>query len=136
MTVTQPTAPGYITVYPTGTQAPTASNLNFVAGQDIANLVTAKIGANGQVDIYNFDGDTQVLFDAIVPGGVGRAVLAERTGLRADVEALERDVDAYVTALFAHPSTLSRWTGAGVVSRETAEAFGAVGPAHRAAGAP
>ena len=65
VTVTQPTAPGYITVYPTGTQPPTASNLNFVAGQDIANLVTAKVGTNGQVDIYNFDGDTQVLFDVV-----------------------------------------------------------------------
>ena len=57
--------PGYITVYPTGATDATASNLNFVAGQDIANLVTAKVGTNGQVDIYNFAGDTQVLFDVV-----------------------------------------------------------------------
>jgi hypothetical protein len=65
VTVTQPTETGYITVYPTGTTPPTASSLNFVAGQDVANLVTAKVGTNGQVDIYNFAGDTQVLFDVV-----------------------------------------------------------------------
>jgi hypothetical protein len=65
VTATEPTQAGYITVYPTGTQHPTASNLNFVPGQNIANLVTAKIGANGQVSIYNFAGDTQVLFDVV-----------------------------------------------------------------------
>jgi hypothetical protein len=65
VTATQPTAPGFLTVYPTGAPRPTASSLNFVAGQDIANLVTAKVGTNGQVDIYNFDGDTQVLFDVV-----------------------------------------------------------------------
>jgi hypothetical protein len=65
VTVTEPTQPGYITVYPTGTQHPTASNLNFVPGENIANLVTAKIGANGQVSIYNFAGNTDVLFDVV-----------------------------------------------------------------------
>jgi hypothetical protein len=65
VTVTDPTQPGYVTVYPTGTQHPTASNLNFVPGQNIANLVTAKIGASGQVSIYNFAGNTDVLFDVV-----------------------------------------------------------------------
>ena len=65
VTATEPTDAGYITVYPTGTVAPTASSLNFVAGQNIANLVTAKVGTGGQVDIYNFAGDTQVLFDVV-----------------------------------------------------------------------
>ena len=65
VTATEPTADGYITVYPTGTTPPTASSLNFVAGQNIANLVTAKVGTNGQVDIYNYAGETQVLFDVV-----------------------------------------------------------------------
>jgi hypothetical protein len=64
-TVTEPTAPGFITIYPTGSTRPTASNLNFVPGQNIANLVTAKVGVGGQVDIYNFAGDTQVVFDVV-----------------------------------------------------------------------
>jgi hypothetical protein len=65
VTVTEPTAPGYITVYPAGQSPPTASNLNFVPGQSIANLVTAKVGANGSVSIFNFAGSTQVLFDVV-----------------------------------------------------------------------
>jgi len=65
VTVTEPTSEGYITVYPSGTPAPTASSLNFVAGQNIANMVTAKVGTGGQVDIYNYAGDTQVLFDVV-----------------------------------------------------------------------
>ena len=45
VTVDQPTADGYVTVFPNGQPTPLASNLNFVAGQTIANLVTAKVGA-------------------------------------------------------------------------------------------
>ena len=32
---------------------PLASNLNFVAGQTIPNLVVAPVGADGKVDFYN-----------------------------------------------------------------------------------
>ena len=35
LTVTEPTAAGYVTVYPCGIDAPLASNLNFSAGQTI-----------------------------------------------------------------------------------------------------
>jgi hypothetical protein len=65
VTVDQPTANGYVTVYPNGQPTPLASNLNFVAGKTIANLVTAKIGADGSVNIYNFAGQTNVLFDVV-----------------------------------------------------------------------
>jgi hypothetical protein len=53
ITVTAPTTAGYITVYPTGTTLPTASNLNFAKGQTIPNLVLAKLGTNGSVNLYN-----------------------------------------------------------------------------------
>jgi sortase (surface protein transpeptidase) len=47
------TAAGYVTVYPSGTDLPTASNVNFDgAGQVIANMVTVKLGAGGAVDVY------------------------------------------------------------------------------------
>ena len=53
VTVTEPTAPGYVTVYPCGIEPPLASNLNFVAGQTIPNAVLTKIGTNGDVCVYN-----------------------------------------------------------------------------------
>jgi len=53
VTVTEPTAAGYVTVYPCGIEPPLASNLNFVGGQTIPNAVLTKIGSNGDVCIYN-----------------------------------------------------------------------------------
>jgi hypothetical protein len=56
VTVTNAQAPGYVAVYPCGTQIPTASNINFIAGDTAANLVIAKIGSNGAVCIFNSAG--------------------------------------------------------------------------------
>jgi hypothetical protein len=42
---------------------PTASNLNLGPGQTAANLVVAKVGANGRVSIYNARGHTDVVVD-------------------------------------------------------------------------
>ena len=48
VTVTDPTWDGYVTVYPGDVaDRPTASNLNFVAGQTVPNLVTVKVPASG-----------------------------------------------------------------------------------------
>src|SRR2546421_10071804 len=63
VTVTNPTAPSFLTVWPTGSLLPNASNLNFTAGQTIANRVIVKLGATGQVDIYNLQGHTDVVVD-------------------------------------------------------------------------
>jgi hypothetical protein len=52
VTVTEPAAPGFLTVHPCGQAPPTASNLNYATGQNVANLVTVKVGANGQVCIF------------------------------------------------------------------------------------
>ena len=52
MTVTSPQTAGFITVYPCGTTRPNASNLNYTAGQTIANAVITKIGLNGKICIY------------------------------------------------------------------------------------
>src|SRR5262249_16092499 len=51
VTATGPTAPGYVTVYPTGSTRPTASNLNFLTGQTTPNLVIAKVGTSGKVSL-------------------------------------------------------------------------------------
>jgi hypothetical protein len=50
--VTEPSSAGFITVYPCGATRPTASNLNFAAGQTVANMVTAGLSAQGQACLY------------------------------------------------------------------------------------
>jgi hypothetical protein len=52
VTVDQPETGGFVTVYPCGENVPRASNLNYAAGQTIANLVTVKVGQDGNVCIY------------------------------------------------------------------------------------
>ena len=52
-----------LTVYPTGTGRPTASNLNFPAHTVLANSVTAQLSAGGAVNIYNGLGTVNVLAD-------------------------------------------------------------------------
>ena len=51
--VTNPTASGWLTAWPAGAELPLAANLNFVAGQTVANSVVVKVGAGGQVSFYN-----------------------------------------------------------------------------------
>lgn len=72
------------------------------------------------------------LFDAIVPGGVRAFEAFDPRSLREQVDALRRDVEAYLEALFRNRSLVRRFEGAGHVSAETARAFGTVGPARRA----
>lgn len=63
VTVTAPTTAGSITVYPDGPSRPTASNVNFVKGQTVPNLVVAKV-ANGKIDLYNGStGTVQLIAD-------------------------------------------------------------------------
>ena len=72
MTVTVPTAAGYLTVHPAGVARPTASNLNFVAGQTVANLTLVGIGSGGRISIFNASGAAHVLVDIVgyyVPAG-------------------------------------------------------------------
>jgi hypothetical protein len=53
VTVADPTGGGYATVYPADRARPTASNINFSAGEAIPNLVTVPVDADGTVDFYN-----------------------------------------------------------------------------------
>lgn len=71
VTAVQPTAPGFISVRPTGTPgAPTTSNLNFEAGEITPNAVTVALSAGGSIEItYDAFGvtgpTTDVLVDAV-----------------------------------------------------------------------
>jgi hypothetical protein len=49
VTVTEPSAEGYLTVWPCGAAQPWASNLNFPAGRTVANAVAVGVGTGGQV---------------------------------------------------------------------------------------
>jgi len=63
VTVTDTTAPSYLTVYPTGLARPLASNLNWTTGETVPNLVTVALGASGEVSFYNFSGQADVVVD-------------------------------------------------------------------------
>jgi hypothetical protein len=63
LTVTRPTASSYLTVYPGGQPLPSASNLNFLAGETRANRVIVPVGADGTITIFNRAGTAHVIVD-------------------------------------------------------------------------
>jgi hypothetical protein len=52
VTVTEPEAAGYVTVFPCGQARPVVSNVNYAAGQTIANAVIARLGEGGRVCLF------------------------------------------------------------------------------------
>jgi hypothetical protein len=53
VTATESLSAGHISVFPSGTRRPTVSSLNLEsAGQTAANLVTVKVGVNGNVTLF------------------------------------------------------------------------------------
>lgn len=88
VTVTEPDAPSYLTVWPGGAARPNASNLNMVPGQTVPNLVVAKVGGDGTVNVFNANGSTHVIADVLgwFPVGSGfhplvpARILDTRTG--------------------------------------------------------
>lgn len=64
VTVTGPTASGYLSLYAEGTESPGSSNLNWTKGLTIANQVIVPVGADGEIDFANHSpGSTQVVAD-------------------------------------------------------------------------
>ena len=62
VTVVEPRVAGFVTVFSCGQPVPGRSNVNFSAGQTIANSVVAAPGDNGQVCVYT-SVDTHLLVD-------------------------------------------------------------------------
>jgi hypothetical protein len=62
VTVTDTTAPSFLTVFPAGVVLPAASNLNWVAGQTVAKLVTVGL-VGGAASAYNARGSADIVFD-------------------------------------------------------------------------
>jgi hypothetical protein len=69
VTVTNTSGAGFVTAYPGGLRRPNASNLNFMRGQTVANLVQVGVGADGKVDLYVGGASADVIAD--VEGWVG-----------------------------------------------------------------
>src|SRR5262249_55099544 len=117
VTVTEPTAATYVTVWPDGAPRPTASNVNVIAGQTVANMVTVGLGPDGQVDLFNFNGAAEVVVDVtgwyadgfkpVVPVRVAdtRSGLGGRTfqaGESRDIDLSAAGVPAGATAVVAN----------------------------------
>ncbi len=76
VTAVQPSAPGYLTVYPAGASKPAASDVNFPAGDTVANLVEVALSASGRIDVTDgaASGTVNVLVDLegyVAPGTSG-----------------------------------------------------------------
>ena len=55
----------FVTAFPYGMTRPNASNLNLVAGDTRANLVTVKLGEGGAIGLYNHVGTVDLLADVV-----------------------------------------------------------------------
>lgn len=133
VTATQPSTGGYLTVFPSGTTRPLASNLNVAAGQTRGNFVAMKV-ANGAIDIYNSSGTTHVVVDLLgywspvsdsrMTGVTPTRLMDTRTGL-GRAGALPRQGTALLQLSGAGPVPAGR--AAAVVLTVTATAPSAVG---------
>jgi hypothetical protein len=59
------TSLGYLTAYPDGTTRPTASNINFPAGQTVPGLSLTPTGANATIDLYNSSSSANIIVDCL-----------------------------------------------------------------------
>jgi hypothetical protein len=65
VTVTNTVLSSYLTVWPDGAAQPVASDLNWVQGRTVPNLVVVKVGVNGKIDLFNAAGFTQIVVDVV-----------------------------------------------------------------------
>jgi Putative Ig domain len=64
VTVTAPTAPGWVSAFADGAALPLVSNLNFVASQTVPNLAIVPVGADGKIRLHNGSvGNLQLVAD-------------------------------------------------------------------------
>ena len=102
VTVTEPMAGGFLTVWPAGEARPLASNLNFEPFRTVPNLVTVKVGAGGKVSLYHSGYAAHLVADVagwFGPGG-------ESAGARYHPLVPARLVDTRIPALFFPPTNV------------------------------
>jgi hypothetical protein len=71
VTVNGASGAGYVSAYPTGGSRPNASVINYTAGEDVANMVTAILGPSGAIELYNAQSSAHLIADVagyLVPG--------------------------------------------------------------------
>jgi hypothetical protein len=67
VSVTQPTAPGFLTLYPLGVTPPLASTINYGAGQTRANNAIVQLGSGKSLAVTcgQSSGATHVILDVV-----------------------------------------------------------------------
>jgi YVTN family beta-propeller protein len=66
VTSVNPTAAGFLTLWPADVTQPLTSNLNYVAGSPpTPNSVTVRLSANGQLNTFNSAGTVHVIIDIV-----------------------------------------------------------------------
>jgi hypothetical protein len=63
VTVTDPTSGSFLTVWPSNVTMPGTSDINFVGGQTVPNLVVVGLSPTGQVSFYNQLGNVDIVVD-------------------------------------------------------------------------
>jgi subtilisin family serine protease len=107
VTVTNASSAGFATAYPSGASAPNASNLNFVAGQTVPNLVTVGLSPSGGVNLVVTGGPADLVAD--VQGfyaGPTYVAFAGATGSKYHPSVPTRILD---TRAATHVGNLSTW---------------------------
>jgi uncharacterized protein (DUF1501 family) len=65
VTAVQPSAGGYVSVWPSGEAQPVISNLNYATGRTVPNLVVCKLSAGGRVSFFVDSGEVDLLADVV-----------------------------------------------------------------------
>jgi hypothetical protein len=65
VTVVNPDSASDLEVWPAGAAKPNVSNLNYLPGQIVSNLVTVEIGTSGAINLRNQNGTVDVIIDVV-----------------------------------------------------------------------
>ena len=121
VTVVNPTAASFLTVFPPDGTRPLAASLNWVAGQaPTPNAVTGTLSADGRLGLYNLSGSVDVIVDIVgyyapgsgSPGPVGPAGPTGPTGPTGPAGPVNRISDEQIAILQwyddpGHPATFA-----------------------------
>lgn len=110
ITATGANTAGFITVYPCGSPRPLASNLNFAAGQTVANSVLTRVGTGGKVCLFASNA-TDLIVD--VTGAFTGTVIsgfADRTAAASSVTGSSRSTVTTTRRTATAPTTTAATT--------------------------
>lgn len=79
VTAVRPSSPGFLTVYPCDEKLPTASNLNYAAGTNVANLAVTRPGSPGRACVFT-SAETDLVVD--LAGAFTTAFVPQRAPTR------------------------------------------------------